>query len=327
VAATVSRARSNASAALGLALEVDAEIEIPGLGPSPDRAPGSPRATRVRLDRGELQRRWEAVKGRAQRVRELRDGDAVRLTVELAEPAGYLLHAPGFARILVAADGSELLCRPEREGEEWSTLLFAQGLPLAATLRGLEVLHASAVVMTDGAWRGKAALFSGPQGAGKSSLAAALLRRGQQLLSDDTVALEPREGELLAHPGPALLQLRAEEHERLSERERTSMGRATQALGKRRFAPLGRCGEAPFGGLFLLERSRGATLERIERIDPFALLATTFNLSVRDPARLTRHLDLAAALADSGNVFRLRVQPAVDAGQLADTLLARLAEL
>ena len=44
---------------------------------------------------------------------------------------------------------------------------------------------------------------------------------------------------------------------------------------------------APFGGLFLLERAtHGPPVERIEAVDPFALLASTFNLSVRTPERL-----------------------------------------
>ncbi len=79
---------------------------------------------------------------------------------------------------------------------------------------------------------------------------------------------------------------------------------------------------APFGELFLLERStHGPPVERIEAVDPFALLASTFNLSVRTPERLVRHLDLAAALAATGRIHRLRVQPGMNATQLADTVL------
>ncbi len=113
------------------------------------RSPAFQPPTRVRLDPRELQRRWSPVERTAERVRELRDGDTVLLSVELAPPAGYLLHAPGFARILVAPDGTELLCDPEPGSAAWNTLLPAQALPLAATLRGFEVLHASGVVLGD----------------------------------------------------------------------------------------------------------------------------------------------------------------------------------
>jgi len=325
-------------AAFGLRLEVDPSIEIPGIAEldahgsrerdvcAPARA-DSPRnsrpPTRVRRDPRELSRRWRHAEHKAERVRELRDGDTVLLTVDFAPPAGYLLHAPGFGRILVAPDGTELICDPEAGSSEWTVLLPAQALPLAATVRGFEVLHASGVVV-----RGRAALFTGPPGAGKSSLAAALLRHGATLLSDDTVALEQCGPELLAHPGAALLQLRDAEHDRLSTRERTVLGPATRFLGKQRYSPSLAASPAPFGELFLLERStRGPLVERIEAVDPFALLASTFNLSVRTPERLVRHLDLAVALAATKRIYRLRVQPDVNATQLAANLVEATLEL
>jgi hypothetical protein len=317
------RERAARSSAFGLLLEVDPNIEIPGIADVDAPAPASQVPTRVRLDPEELERRWSSIEGTPERVRELRDGEAVLLTVELAPPAGYLLHAPGFARILIAPDGTELLCDPEPGSAEWSALLTAQALPLAATLQGFEVLHASGVVL-----RGRAALFAGPPGAGKSSLAAALLRRGDaELLSDDTVALELRAGAPIAHPGAALLLLRAAEHERLSARERAVLGPPETFLGKQRYSPSVTASSAPFGELFLLERStHGPPVERIEAVDPFALLASTFNLSVRTPERLTRHLDLAVALATTGRIHRLRVQPGMDATQLAEIVHERLLE-
>lgn len=327
------------------------EMEIPAIAGGPDRSdthttPGSdletagarpldvgaaaappspsplPPVTRVRLDPTELARRWQPAAPTSEVVRELRDGEEALLTVELARPAGYLLHAPGVARILVAPDGCELLCDPAPESVEWTTLIPAQALPLAATLRGLEVLHASGVVVD-----GRAVLFAGAPGAGKSSLAAALLHRGAALLSDDTVALELRDGALVAHPGAGLLHLRAPEYDRLSARQRAALGPPTAFPHKRRHLPRVSPSPAPFGGLFLLERApHGPAVERIETIDPFALLASTFNLSVRTPERLVRHLDLASALAATERIHRLRVQPGVNATQLAHAVLRQLPE-
>jgi hypothetical protein len=336
------RERAARSTAFGLSLEVDPGIEIPGIeipgildapavrnldAPAPGRpvsALASQPPTRVRLDPQELARRWSRVENTPERVRELRDGGAVLLTVELAPPAGYLLHAPGFGRILIAPDGTELICDPEPGSSEWVTLLPAQALPLAATLRGFEVLHASGVVL-----RGSAALFAGPPGAGKSSLAAALLCRGAaELLSDDTVALQLRGGALIAHPGAALLHLQASENERLSTRERAILGPSTAFLSKRRYSPSVIASPVSFGELFLLERStHGPPIERIEAVDPFALLACTFNLSVRTPERLVRHLDLAVALTATKRIYRLRVQPGTDATQLVEIVHEHLLEL
>lgn len=309
-------------AAFGLRLAIDPGIEIPGVPGRAGIAEIPPPPTRVRLDPPELERRWGPAAHTAEVVRELRDGNTALLTVQLAHPAGYLLHAPGVGCILVAPDGSELLCDPAPGSGGWTTLIPAQALPLAATLRGLEVLHASGVVMGD-----KAVLFAGAPGAGKSSLAAALLHRGAKLLSDDTVALELRDGALVAHPGAALLHLQAAEHDRLSARERADLGAPTTFPHKRRFHPRVSASPAPFGRLFLLERAtHGPPVERIEAVDPFALLASTFNLSVRTPARLVRHLDLAAALAATEHIYRLRIQPGTNATQLANAVCEQLPE-
>jgi hypothetical protein len=302
------------SSAFGLSIEVDHGVDVPGITEASTQVSGP--TTRVRLDPTELERRWNAVAHTAERVRELGDGESVLLTVDLAAPAGYLLHAPGFARILIAMDGTEVLCDPEPGNLEWSALLPAQALPLAATLKGLEVLHASGVLLDE-----KALLFTGPPGAGKSSLAAAMLRRGAVLLSDDTVALQTRAGELIAHPGAGALHLRADEHDRLSTDERAALGSASTFLEKKRYSPPLAASPAPFGELFLLERTpHGPPIERIERVDPFELLASTFNLSVRTPERLVRHLDLAVALTDTRRIYRLRIQPNMNATQLADAL-------
>lgn len=49
---------------------------------------------------------------------------------------------------------------------------------------------------------GRAVLIEGPPGSGKSSLALALIDRGAMLVGDDSVVLEDRGGQLIAHPHP-----------------------------------------------------------------------------------------------------------------------------
>src|ERR1700728_4095566 len=114
------RERAARSVAFGLPIEVDPGIEIPGI-PNVDAPwPTFRPPTRVRLDPGELERRWSASAEQApERMREMRDGETVLLTVELALPAGYLLHVPGFGRILIAPDGTELICDPEPGSSQW----------------------------------------------------------------------------------------------------------------------------------------------------------------------------------------------------------------
>jgi hypothetical protein len=316
--------RATLFAAFGLLLEVDPRIDVAGLARPRAGAPdggAAPTPTRVSLDPAELERRWAPVGTTARRMRELHQGDRVVLSVDLAESAGYLLQAVGVGRVLISPDGTELLCDPLPESPEWTFILPAQALPLAATLRGLEVFHAAAVVLGPGA-----VLIAGDPGAGKSSLAAALVRNGAPFLGDDAIALEPGEDGLVAHPSVAALYLRSAEYDRLSSAEREVLGSPELAVGKRRYGPETAADAVPFGALFLLERAdRGAPIERIEEVDPFALLAATFNLSVRTPERLTRQLDVIEGLVRTGRVFRLRVLPGLDATRLAEAVERYLA--
>ncbi|HTD07908.1 MAG TPA: hypothetical protein VK680_03365 [Solirubrobacteraceae bacterium] len=307
--------------AFGLALAIDARISLPGLGRSPHTAADDP-PSHVRLDPDELNRRWEALTTTPLRARELRFGETVLLTVDFAEPAGYLMWADGFGRILISPDGTELLCEPEPGSNGWANILPFQALPLAATIRGLEVMHASGVVLDDGA-----VLVAGPPGAGKSSLAAALVRAGGQLLSDDAVALQLRDGALIAHAGSTVLQLRASEGERLSADDRAALGRHAGTVGeKQRYANDSTPDPAPLAGLFLLAHSdEQPAVEQLAAVDPFELIASTFNLSVRSPARLQRQLEVVSAIAADKLAHRLRVQPGVNATELAAMIQAHLA--
>jgi hypothetical protein len=311
--------------AFGLELELDPRIPLAGLAPAATdsaTAAASP-PTRVLLAPAELQRRWAARDATPTRVREVTFEDRPLRTIDFAEPAGYLLWNRDHGRVLISGDGRELLCEPDPANAQWAAIVVAQALPLAATLRGLEVLHASGVVLD-----GTALLITGAAGAGKSSLAAALMRMGGLLLSDDAVALQLHDGALMAHAGSLALQLRAAENERLSTPERAALGApAGTAEDKQRYVSAAAPPPAPLGGLFLLERSaEQPAVERLGAVSPFALLASTFNLSVRTPERLRRQLDVVAAIAGGGLVHRLRVQPGVDATALAG-LVREQAEL
>jgi hypothetical protein len=317
-------------AAFGLSLDVDPQIQVPGLvAVNADDQPGPPAL--IKLDKPGVVRGWRAAEDGCERVGELRLRGQQLLSIDFHERAGYLLQATGFGRVLITPDGSELLCKPEPDRPDWASILSAQALPLTATLRGFEVFHAAGVLTRAGA-----VLLTGPPGAGKSSLAAALVRRGAALLSDDVVALEYRHevhppngdtGSLVAHPGPAVLNLRPAEQTRLSEHEQALLGPASTVGGKRRYAPTRRAHAAPLAGFFVLERSsEGPSIERMEAVDPITLIAANFNAFVRDPERLERNLDLVGHLAASGRIYRLRIQPEVDATQLAAALQEHLAE-
>ena len=308
--------------AFGLRLDVDPSIDISGLGfaeiPSGSGLPG----TRIRLDPEELERRWSASRV-TRRMRELHDGESVVLAVDFAEPAGYLLQAREVGRFLVGPTGTEVLCDPLPGFPNWAFIFPAQILPLVATLKGCEVLHASGVVIGEAA-----TLFSGAPGAGKSSLAAALFRRGAQLIGDDAIALEQCDGSLVAHRSVGLVHLRPGEYDRLSVAERNVLGVPVPFAGKQSYATDTITAPVAFGALFLLERSQGgAMVEHIEDVDPFDLLAATFSLSVRTPERLNRQLDVVEDLVATKRIYRLRVLPDTNATRLAAAVERHLASL
>ncbi|MBX2999490.1 MAG: hypothetical protein KF893_13320 [Caldilineaceae bacterium] len=96
----------------------------------------------------------------------------------------FYIHVPGIARFRVQR-GREILV--DAAGiDEASLRLFLLGSAFGALLhqRGITPIHGSAVATPSGA-----IIFCGPQGHGKSTLAAAFGQRGNPLLSDDVCAL------------------------------------------------------------------------------------------------------------------------------------------
>ena len=84
-----------------------------------------------------------------ERLREMRYPDGrLWMTIEDHHELGYEIFAEEFGDHRVSADGKTVHSRPTAglPRWRWQRLLIAQVLPLVAALRGLEVLHASAIV-------------------------------------------------------------------------------------------------------------------------------------------------------------------------------------
>jgi hypothetical protein len=86
--------------------------------------------------------------------------------------------------------------------EDTATYILGPVLGLLLRLRGVPCLHASAVAFGD-----YVVAFTGSEGAGKSTTAAALASRGHAVISDDIVALVEREGAFFVLPAYPYLSL------------------------------------------------------------------------------------------------------------------------
>ncbi|HEX4465562.1 MAG TPA: hypothetical protein VH025_00110 [Solirubrobacteraceae bacterium] len=159
-------------------------------GLEPERAAELPQLTLEVLGSAELSRRWSG-HGRASVWRgRLRDGS--ELVVRRGRE-GTALFEHDAARFLLIDGGETLLCAAE--GDSWHGLLLEKVLPKVALMRGHEGLHAAAVESAAGV-----VAIVGESGAGKSTIAAELARRGCEAFADDVLIVGRRAGGVLAYP-------------------------------------------------------------------------------------------------------------------------------
>ena len=185
------------------------------------------------------------------------------------------------------------------------------GVVFAALLqrRGLFVLHASAVAV-----EGRGVALLGDKGAGKSTMAAALVAAGHDLLADDVVAIDFSSGDPRIVPAFGQLKLWDEAAARLPlaaenrGRIHPSLAKSSYAL-QRGFATR----PAPLRRLYVLSQAERSTVTATE---PATAVATLLRFSYMSrfgeagigPA-LPQHFERSAALAGSGVIHDLTVSP------------------
>jgi hypothetical protein len=168
-------------------------------------------------------------------------------------------------------------------------------------------LHASAVE-----WKGRALLFVGDSGAGKSTTAERLCRRGGVgLLSDDLAAIEPRQNGWHVLPSEAVLWLEASD-----SRTKTS----TTPLRAAKEPASVRC----IVSLAFIEKD--ATLEVKELRGAEAVAALLPSLVRFDPNPIVweRELDVLSGLVSQAVVLRATRSRDVPPDEVANVLVARL---
>ena len=231
--------------------------------------------------------------------------------------SGYRMRFPGVADFLLLERGRRVRCHPQPRisAAALRHLLVQQVVPRLLTWRGNLVLHASAVGV------GEAAVgFAGASGAGKSTLAAAFVRSGSTLLTDDMLVIETAAGRAsVAHGHPVLrlwpdaLGATLGPPERAAPEERQEV-KTTIRASPPEAGPL--AAQWPLRGLFLLVP--GASDDEVE-IDPVRavdalpeLHGAAFHLDVTDPSALRREFELWSRVLRDVPVFRLTAPRSLD---------------
>ena len=154
--------------------------------------------------------------------------------------------------------GHTLRLHPGMTADPRELRLFTLGSAWGALgyQRGLAMWHGSAV-----ARGGRAFLFCGEAGAGKSTMAGALLARGAALVADDLSRVEPG----AIHPSSARIKLWGEAIERFGWQERVIQRDYLRDDKFHCSAPNHLTGEqaVPLGGIVVLERADGLALDRL----------------------------------------------------------------
>lgn len=113
--------------------------------------------------------------------------DGTLWTQYFQSDSGYLLRFPDLADFHVSQDGLSVTCSPAPNvtDESPNHVYLNLVLPLASSIQGKLVLHASAVEMVD-----SAVAFVAWSGRGKSTLVASFATNGFRFLTDDGLILE-----------------------------------------------------------------------------------------------------------------------------------------
>ncbi len=299
-------------------LELEADFPISGLPPAQEPLDGLPTTVELASTTA-LDRAWRPEN--PVRLEDSRGPDGrLKLAIDWDDRLGYRLSAPGWGEYLLSSDGRHLRCAP-LELARWrrERFLTARALPLAATLRGLEVFHASAVSLGD-----TVVAIIGPRHIGKTSVAVNLVLRGASFMTDDLLALEATQDEVLAHPGAAVMGVRQAEYELIEPEQRRRLGRFVQRLDKY-FAEVAREERSlPLRIMYFLNRRREIrelAIDEMQKPDPRLLLASSFfNHIVRSPEQLRAQLNLCAQLSHTTILCRASVPPSVGANALAGSL-------
>jgi hypothetical protein len=210
----------------------------------------------------------------------------------------------------------------EVPNEVFFTYFLGQVLSYCLLARGIEPLHATAIIVND-----NAVAFLGDSGLGKSTLAATFLERGYTLLTDDVLALEFGGKSVWARPGIARVKLNPDTADAVfGGRRSIPMNSFTSKM----IFPLNDAQHGnrlvPLQALYVLPHKPSKSRILIRRLSGrssfLPIVQNTFNDTVLHPDRLKQQFAVAARLASLIPIKRLSYPKRLDMlSAVADAIL------
>lgn len=215
-----------------------------------------------------------------------------------AAPGHFLLKVDKIADYY-AAEGRSITIQPYEGSEKADIRLFLLGSAFGAIIhqRGMLPMHGSSLSIG-----GKAYIFSGISGVGKSTIAAGLISRGYKFLSDDISVVTIRDGKPEVYAGYPGVKLWADSLVKLGK-DPESYQRVRSRLNKHHLHALENYHPEALllGGVYILQtkNTEGNQLEIIKGIEKFnALKNNTYRLNfIKGLGNTEAHFRHLSALA------------------------------
>jgi hypothetical protein len=240
-----------------------------------------------------------------------------------ARPGVLLRVVPGVGRFM-ASEGCRLeyCATPGADVEAVGALLEGGVLGALIHQRGELPLHASTLVAPERRW---AVALAGTSGAGKSTTAYELVRRGWRLLSDDLTRITLEDGGPLAWPGRPKLRLLADACHAFGL-DTAALAPAPSWPGKHVLELPGWAQPVALAAVVVLERGNGAL--RVEAVRGAGAARTLAEHTYRRHyvaalGQTQRHLELVAATTARTTVLRARGGGTI--AEVASAVVAALA--
>ncbi len=239
------------------------------------------------------------------------------------ETKELLVNWRGYGRFAVT-DNSEIIVDMEDGADLTGAGLLVTGPLMAVALQrhGHVVLHGGAVE-TDG----RAILFLGSSGIGKSTTVAAMLRHGYKFVTDDLCVLNPRGNRWWIERAPALVKLKNESLKALGEDPEIypELGSSER---KRHYTPsMTNADRLPLTAIALLGWGASPSLDRLSSGEAFfALRGNSFTIHINDKLGINEeHFAQCGEVARGIPVFRLTRPNDLERLEIAVQLIQEIA--